>query len=879
MKKSLFFILLAAFMAANCSAQLLYEDFESRTMPIGWARFTHRYGQPPNPNENLSWVFSSTSAGLPTSHMYALLSYATQTRWIVTAAVDLGATNNFLSFDVAVTHDNSPAAPSGDDLTDTDDKFYVLISTNDGANWTILRQWDNATANKIANISHTGENIVLNLTSYVGNTVKIAFYAENTVTKSRTQIHIDNILIDVIPSCPKPKDLTVSDITTDGAKITWTAGGSETEWLFEYKKKADANWTAVTVTSTPQYILDNLTPAAYCEVRVKAVCSGEESDYSSVKLFATACASINIQQTPWTEGFEGIEQDGEMPLCWSATGLGSRITTRKSPGTYDYIVPHSGNKFMYVMLADDKVTTPTFTLRGGKSHDFSFWFKPQNNYLPSSARALSAHLYKADGTLVQQIDSTRTRFSRDYTMFFGDFTPAADGDYYISLTIKTNFYMSIDDFKLIETPICFPPTKVTTFDHRYTSFTLDWTNGLNETAWILEYKKEADPDWIALDINTKPYTLNGLEKDNVYSVRMKGNCGTDNTSVWSDVYIFSTLCSDYNKFPFHEEFEDDRRSWYCWHIEGDANWDISDQYEGLLNAAEGFSFALICTPEYQNRYVSKLISPVFDFTGVYKAKLEYQHVQRQRTMYNQDTLRVYYRTSFDDEWHLIPEQEFKYYITSWQKENIYLPNLSATYQLAFEGTMSFGFGIAIDSLYIYTVPLVKTLPATDITTNSALLHKNVTSIEPLVSEGFHYRLAFEDAEWIKSESGILSNLLLRTDYQFRAYAEMRNGFFYGDTLTFKTLATLPSSLDELFDSATALYPNPASKIATLEIDGLNADAEVLITDLKGKMVEKYLIKASDRSLNINVSDYADGTYLLNITSNNKKAVRKLVVKK
>ena len=68
----------------------------------------------------------------------------------------------------------------------------------------------------------------------------------------------------------KPTDLVVSDITTNGAKVTWTPGSTETAWNVEYKKAADEDWTAEAVTGTPELTLDALENNTDYQVRVQA---------------------------------------------------------------------------------------------------------------------------------------------------------------------------------------------------------------------------------------------------------------------------------------------------------------------------------------------------------------------------------------------------------------------------------------------------------------------------------------------------------------------------------------------------------------------------------------------------------------------------------
>ena len=68
----------------------------------------------------------------------------------------------------------------------------------------------------------------------------------------------------------KPKNLQVSDITPNGATITWEAGSTETAWNVEYKKTADEEWTDAGTVSEMTITLDALARNTDYDVRVRA---------------------------------------------------------------------------------------------------------------------------------------------------------------------------------------------------------------------------------------------------------------------------------------------------------------------------------------------------------------------------------------------------------------------------------------------------------------------------------------------------------------------------------------------------------------------------------------------------------------------------------
>ena len=83
----------------------------------------------------------------------------------------------------------------------------------------------------------------------------------------------------VCPSCLAPTGLaaTLTPGNSTIATLTWTAGGSETDWVLEYGTADDfTGATSVNVSGTPSKDLTGLTPENVYYARVKAVCSGED---------------------------------------------------------------------------------------------------------------------------------------------------------------------------------------------------------------------------------------------------------------------------------------------------------------------------------------------------------------------------------------------------------------------------------------------------------------------------------------------------------------------------------------------------------------------------------------------------------------------------
>ena len=132
---------------------------------------------------------------------------------------------------------------------------------------------------------------------------------------------MDDFTIEEAPSCLEPTNVLASDETTTSATISWTAGGSETEWDIYFTTNSSDVPTASTTptfsgltTNSFNTVTNNytLTPATIYYVYVRAVCSGTEtSGWSNPGIFNTECYEMNL---PFSYGFE----DGGLSVCWTA---------------------------------------------------------------------------------------------------------------------------------------------------------------------------------------------------------------------------------------------------------------------------------------------------------------------------------------------------------------------------------------------------------------------------------------------------------------------------------------------------------------------------------------------------------------------------------
>ena len=113
----------------------------------------------------------------------------------------------------------------------------------------------------------------------------------------------DVLGVTACPACSAPSGIMASNVTTNSADVSWTAGGTETEWWFVL------DGVGQSVTSTTN-ALTGLTPATVYTVEIAAICgAGDTSSLSLPYTFATACG---VATSPYAETF-----DAGLSPCWT----------------------------------------------------------------------------------------------------------------------------------------------------------------------------------------------------------------------------------------------------------------------------------------------------------------------------------------------------------------------------------------------------------------------------------------------------------------------------------------------------------------------------------------------------------------------------------
>lgn len=291
------------------------EHFNGTSAPSGWSMFTGQLladGSATRSSSTGSWSFG-TNNNVFDSHARSNIYGTGCYKWLQLPAIPIpemeeGDPGFHMYFNLALTvyTSGSSAAPTAGGQPD--DRFLVLVSIDEGANWTTLREWNNSGSEDVYdNISNAGEEVAIDLSAYAGQTVLLAFYGESTVSNGDNNLHVDDVVIEKIPTCLKPTGLHVIDgsATSSTLPVAWTANSEETAWHLQYKQTNAEDWITLDINTNP-YTITGLEAFTEYEIRVAAVCSAEDyTDYGKSIIAKTAAV------VPFAQSFDTTAMPGE----------------------------------------------------------------------------------------------------------------------------------------------------------------------------------------------------------------------------------------------------------------------------------------------------------------------------------------------------------------------------------------------------------------------------------------------------------------------------------------------------------------------------------------------------------------------------------------
>ena len=555
------------------------ENFNAASvMPYCWERYSglaeNIFNGGTLTSTTSGWIFTNTNVF--GQYHPKINIYGTAAKyWLVSPAIDLTSlTNPALTFDLALTDYNN-SDPIESFTAQADDRFLVIISTDDGATWTAdnATVWSNdSTGDYVYNqISTTGEEIMIPLEQYAGQTIRIAFYGESTVTSNGdNDLHIDNVAVAEIPSCITPTQLVVSNVTAFSADIAWLENGDATSWVVEYDTAGFTPGTGnvTMVSGTPATTISGLEPSTDYDVYVSADCGAYTSN-AITKSFMTPCEGLTTVPQTWNfdENLTAGTSSYPLPECWQR--IKAVGTTTLYPYAYSSSTnAHSGARSLYfynsyregyaILPGIDNSVLDLTNLQ------VSFFAKAstENASATLEVGVMTDFTDPTTFTPVASLNLTTSYPTHAYQIPLSPYT--GDGTYVAFRNVvngSVSNYFYIDDVTLEEASSCTSPMNLTVVAASTNSVTLSWIS--TASAFNLYYRESSETAWqsdnnISLDENGE-YSLSGFEEATQYDWYVEAICDVDSVTA-SEMAHFTTTMAPVG-LPYAADFTDSTDTW------------------------------------------------------------------------------------------------------------------------------------------------------------------------------------------------------------------------------------------------------------------------------------------------------------------------------
>lgn len=414
-------------------------------------------------------------------------------------------------------------------------KFKIFsYSENAGIEVGVMSDpFDNATFSSIGQFlpstSSTWTDIDLDFSSYTGTGRYIAL----RISGYYTSAYVDNILLDFVPPCQLPNQLTGTTVSTTEVMLEWNERGNATSWEIQYGASGftpeDGTGTSLVVTTNP-YTVQGLSDATNYDFYVRSICSVTDTSAWAADHVSVTTLCNTFTTLPYTEDFE---HSGAWPACWTqeyvngttdwAMQSGGVIGNPSGAQSGSYNARLSGTTRGHIT----KLISPTFDFTGYENGYITFyhahmaWGADQDEikvYYQATTTDDWTLLATYNASVSWTFDSlaiptlgSSTRIAFEGTVQYG-YGACLD-----NIVINASL---VAEECLAPVALSVPTATITT-----TSAVVNWQAGGDETAWILEFKKSTEQDYGTTSVTGTPtHMIPDLSPATLYNVRVKTVC-------------------------------------------------------------------------------------------------------------------------------------------------------------------------------------------------------------------------------------------------------------------------------------------------------------------------------------------------------------------
>lgn len=449
------------------------------------------------------------------------------------------------------------------------------------------------------------------------------------------RLFIDQVIIEDIPSCPDPTALTVADITTTTAQLSWSPGFNETSWQVVVQP-AGTGEPAATAGGTPitqnPYPATGLNPSTQYEYYVRAYCAAnDQSEWVGPVTFNTLCEALPV---PFYEGFNS---DSATEFCWTVLDVNGDGDTWNLDTNFNQFegdqVAQMNTDFNFG-ADNDWLISPTINITGG-AHRLKFHYSVQSSFEPNAMEVLLSTTGADPSDFTIQLVPLQEYDNTEYDQYIINLLDGSGNPYTGNVNIAFHvppggpdgWNLYIDNVIVEPIPSCPDPTDLEASNFTTTSAELTWQPGYQETQWqvVVQPQGTGIPAATAggTPFSDNPHIATGLNPSTQYEYYVRAYCAADDQSLWVGPFLFTTLCEALPT-PFYEGFNSDSSTEFCWTVLNENGDDRFWNMDLDFNQYEGDQVAQINTDFTNGDNDDWLISPTLIIQPNQRLKFRYK---------------------------------------------------------------------------------------------------------------------------------------------------------------------------------------------------------------------------------------------------------------
>ncbi|MCO6175773.1 fibronectin type III domain-containing protein [Flavobacterium sp. NRK F10] len=369
----------------------------------------------------------------------------------------------------------------------------------------------------------------VDLSGYTG-IIRLRFRAVRG-TDSYGDMALDNIEVTEMPTCIPPSNFTVSNVLASEAQLNWvdpTGFQYDFEYVIQPQGTGVPTGNGTTVSSSFTVTDNSLNSNTAYEAYIRADCGGSYSVWVGPINFDTPCNPYTI---PYFEGFEsGYADATTVAGCLYQESLsGSGVWTANTSATSYNRTPRTGSWNAYLGYSNEDWLFIPVELIGGTSYTVDLYARQDGANAANADIAISYGLNPDDASMTNAIVAATGIVNGDYQQIQGNFTPSADGVYYVGIKGNINsapWYISLDDISIDLTPACQPPFSVVVSNITDTTADFTWGATTGNYEYVLD-NSATDPTGAGTPISGESYNETSLTPETTYYFHVRTDCGSD----------------------------------------------------------------------------------------------------------------------------------------------------------------------------------------------------------------------------------------------------------------------------------------------------------------------------------------------------------------